>query len=103
MKVKYDNKINAKYVGIKKGKIAYTKKEQNWLLFDCSKDGQVLGIEILDYSKHPISIQTVKDNFVDYKILELKSSEQEDLHFDLPRHLMSFFDLKQYNEELIAA
>ena len=56
MEIKYDKKIDAKYVYIKKGEIAYTKKEQDWLLFDCAKNGDVLGVEILDASQHLVSL-----------------------------------------------
>lgn len=60
MNIKYDKKADTKYVRIKKGKIAYTKKEQDWLLYDCAKNGDVLGVEILDASQHVLSLSTIK-------------------------------------------
>ena len=72
METKYDKTIDAKYVSIRKGKISHTKKEQDWLLFDCDKNGDVLGIEILDASKHLISVHTVKEKFLGCSVMESK-------------------------------
>lgn len=72
MEIKYDKKIDAKYIKIKQGEIAITKKEQDWLLFDCADDGDILGVEILDASKHLISIYTVKENFSGWSMIESK-------------------------------
>lgn len=51
MKITYDKFADAKYVYVKKGKIAYTKEQQEDLLFDYDKDGNILGIEILNASR----------------------------------------------------
>jgi len=73
MKTEYDEKADAKYVYIKKGKIAQTKKEQDWLFFDYAKNGDVLGVEILNASKNLISISVAKNNFLGYSIAKFKS------------------------------
>lgn len=89
METKYDKKIDAKYVRIKKGKIAQTKKEQDWLLFDYAKNGDVLGIEILDASKHLISIYTIKEKLFGYSIAESgRGSDDESLRLTIksPEH-----------------
>ena len=52
MKITYDKKADAKYIYLKKGKINFTKKVKDWLLFDYSKNGEMLGIEILNASKN---------------------------------------------------
>jgi uncharacterized protein YuzE len=70
MKIKYDEKIDAKYVYIKKGKIVHTKKKEDWLLFDCAKNGDVLGIEILNASKHPMSIYTIRGELFGYSSIK---------------------------------
>ena len=70
MEIKYDKKIDAKYVRIKKGKIAHTKKEQDWLLFDCAKNGDVLGVEILDASKHLVSLSTIAGKLFGYSFVK---------------------------------
>ncbi len=70
MEIKYDKKIDAKYVRIKKGKISHTKKEQDWLLFDCAKNGDILGVEILDASKHLVSLSTIAGRLFGYSIVK---------------------------------
>ncbi|MEK7185705.1 MAG: DUF2283 domain-containing protein [Patescibacteria group bacterium] len=52
MKITYDKVADAKYVYVKEGKISYTKEQQEDLLFDCDKKGNILGIEILNASKN---------------------------------------------------
>ena len=79
MQVEYDKKADTKYVRIRKGNIANTKKECDWLLFDLSKDVDILGIEILDASKNLISISRVEDKFLGYSVvLESKPIESND-------------------------
>ena len=73
MKVEYDIKADTKYVRIKKGKVASTKKQSDWLIFDCSKNGEVLGVEILNASKNLISLSTIKEKFVAYSTAEFKT------------------------------
>ena len=73
MEIKYDKKIDAKYVYIKKGEITHTKKVQDWLLFDYAKSGEVLGIEILDASKHLVSISTLEQEFISCGIVKSES------------------------------
>ncbi len=84
MKIKYDKEIDAKYVYIRSGKIAHTKKEQSWLLLDCNKSGDVLGIEILDSSKHPITISTVAGRFLNCIIPEQKEIQHGSLALKIP-------------------
>ena len=64
MHITYDKNSDAKYIRFKKGKVARTKEEKKWLFFDCDKSGEVLGIEVLDASKHPISVSTVMGKLV---------------------------------------
>jgi uncharacterized protein YuzE len=64
MKIKHDKKSDSKYIYIKRGKIAYTEAKKDWLIFDYSKNGSVLGIEILDASIHPVGISVAGDNFL---------------------------------------
>lgn len=77
MNIEYDKKADTKYVRIKKGKVAYTKKEHDWLLYDCSKNGNVLGVEILDASKHPISLSTIKGDLFSRGILESSNNNSK--------------------------
>ena len=89
MEIKYDKKIDAKYVRIKKAKIARTKKEQDWLLFDCDKNGDVLGVEILDASKHLVSFFTIAGKLFGYSIAQLAlGSDDESLRLTIksPEH-----------------
>jgi len=52
MQIEHDKIADAKYIRIKKGKIMRTKKESDWLLLDLAKNGDILGIEILQASKN---------------------------------------------------
>ena len=52
MKVKYDPKIDALYIDLRDGKYDRTKKVTDEILVDVSKEGKVLGIEILDASEN---------------------------------------------------
>jgi uncharacterized protein YuzE len=70
MKIKYDSKIDAKYVTIKSGKVASTKPINDWLFFDVNKNGEVLGVEILDASVNYVTLQTDGDNLVAIEIYE---------------------------------
>ena len=58
METKYDNAIDAKYILLKKGKVCCTRQVEGWLLLDFDKNNDVLGLEILEASKHPISLLT---------------------------------------------
>jgi|SRR3989344_3452197 len=91
MEIKYDKKADAKYIRIKKGKVAYTSQEKDWLLFDRSKNGDVLGIEILDSSEHAISIDTKRGKFIGYGMIKSIEVNKEnlDLSIDLPKMPLS--------------
>lgn len=60
MNIKYDPIADAQYIYLKKGKISYTKKESEWVLYDYNKEGQVLGIEILNVSKNNLTGSILK-------------------------------------------
>lgn len=56
MKVTYDKEIDSKYVKIGTVRtVAKTKKLEDWLLVDHDARGNIIGVEILWASKHPIS------------------------------------------------
>ena len=46
MKISYDSEADALYMGLKKGKVAHTKREGDYL-FDYDDKGNILGIEVL--------------------------------------------------------
>ena len=72
MKIEYDKEIDAKYVRIKDGKISYTKAQKDWLIFDYNENNEVLGVEILDVSKHQIAISVIDQELVSCS--EIKSN-----------------------------
>ena len=72
MQIEYDKKADTKYIRIKNGKIAQTKKKFDWLLFDCANNGEVLGIEILDASLNLVSIITSNDELIGFSIVKSK-------------------------------
>ena len=90
MRIEDDKTIDVRYVRIKKGQITHTKKERDWLLFDCAANGDVLGVEILDVSKHPVSIFTVREKFFGCSVMKFKplGKDQESLGLtvDSPEH-----------------
>jgi len=51
MKISYDPKVDAMYIAFKKGKYDRTKKISDEILVDVNKEGDVLGLEILDAKK----------------------------------------------------
>jgi uncharacterized protein YuzE len=50
MQIKYDKSVDALYITLKKGKVFKT-KEQGGSMVDYDKKGELLGLEILNYSK----------------------------------------------------
>lgn len=52
MKIKYDPKIDALYIDLSVGIYNKTKKVTDSILVDITKDGKVLGIEILDATEN---------------------------------------------------
>lgn len=52
MKFSYDPKIDAMYISFKEGKYDRTKKVTDEILVDVTKEGKVLGLEVLSASKN---------------------------------------------------
>lgn len=50
MEIKYDPVAKAGYLKIKKGKVSKTIKIKENLIIDLDKKGEVLGMELLDFS-----------------------------------------------------
>ena len=76
MTIKYDKESDSKYVRINKGVVATTKKEHDWLFFDYTKDGEVVGVEVLNASKHPISITTMLGMFAGYHVTKFSEKKE---------------------------
>lgn len=51
MKIKYDKEIDALYIELKKSRVHKTMETGDSFLIDLDKDGQVVGFEVLGYSK----------------------------------------------------
>lgn len=51
MKIKYDKEIDALYIELKKSRVHKTVETRDSFLIDLDKDGQVVGFEVLGYSK----------------------------------------------------
>ncbi len=67
MKVVYDKEIDSKYVKIGTGRrVAKTKKLEDWLLVDHDAKGNVIGVEILWASEHPMIFSVSKKKFFSY-------------------------------------
>lgn len=63
MKINYDKSANAVYIQIKKGKISKTVEVSKSVVHDIDKDGNVLGIEILNASKL-FSLKDLENNVI---------------------------------------
>ena len=61
MKIVYDKSVDALYITLKKGKAAKTKEHHGYLI-DYDKKGDLLGIEILSYSKKIPSLSKMITN-----------------------------------------
>ena len=59
MKIRYDKAADALYVEFKKDKITRTVEGRESFLIDLNKKGEVVGFEVLDYSK---AVSEKKDN-----------------------------------------
>lgn len=51
MKIDYDKESDAMYIEIRKGKFSRNKKVDDITILDLDKEGNILGIELLDVSK----------------------------------------------------
>lgn len=58
MKIKIDREADAAYITLKQGEVFETVAESNDVMIDFDNSGNILGIEILNYSNKE------KDNFV---------------------------------------
>ncbi len=51
MKISYDKEADALYIEFKQGKFDKNKKIDDFTILDLDKEGNILGIELLDVSK----------------------------------------------------
>lgn len=52
MKITYDKKVNAMYIKLRAGRYDHSKKVTDDILVDVTKNGEVLGLEVLDASRN---------------------------------------------------
>ena len=51
MKIRYDKEVDAMYIYVEEGKSEYSEEIGEGVIVDISKDGKVIGMEILDASE----------------------------------------------------
>ena len=51
MKIRYDKEVDAMYVYAEKGQSEYSEEIGEGIIVDVSKDGRIIGMEILDASE----------------------------------------------------
>jgi len=51
MEINYDKEADAMYIEFQKGEFSSNKKIDDFTIIDLDKDGNILGIELLDVSK----------------------------------------------------
>lgn len=62
MKINYDKIADAVYVNVGEGRVAKTLKMEDRLLVDVDRDGNVVGIELLDASSQRDLITSLEQN-----------------------------------------
>lgn len=96
MKSKYDEKVDAKYVSIKKGRVHKTETVKDWLLLDLNRKNEVIGVEILDASKHPVSIHVLGNEGPKFlEIQEVKLIDGVSFEVEVPQPKDSSIATKQ--------
>lgn len=63
MNISYDKKVDALYIPLKKGKYSHSEKITEDIIVDVTKDGDAIGIEILDASENVADFKPGKINF----------------------------------------
>ena len=61
MKIEYDKDVDALYFQFLNEKASETEEVEPGIIVDFTKDGRVLGIEILNVSKRVLVMESVKD------------------------------------------
>ena len=79
MEIKFDTKADALYIRLKKEKVYRTMSTKDNYLIDLDKKGNVIGIEILNYSK----IAKKECDAVSFSVLGSKSKLSGPLNFCL--------------------
>jgi uncharacterized protein YuzE len=95
MKVSYDKEIDSKYIKI--GTIrrsVKTKKLEDWLLVDYDVKGNIIGVEILWASKHPMIFSISKKKFFSYFKIPKNSvvegrEQSKNIFFNMPLEVRS--------------
>ena len=67
MKVRYDRETDAIYIKLGEGKYLESEEIEKGVVVDYSKDGKVIGIEILNISSRREDMQELKKVFVEQK------------------------------------
>ena len=61
MKIDYDKEVDALYFQFLNEKVLETEEVEPGIIVDFTKDGRILGIEILNVSKRFLMMESVKD------------------------------------------
>ncbi len=61
MKIDYDKEVDALYFQFLNEKASETEEVEPGIIVDFTKDGRVLGIEILNASKRLLAMESIKD------------------------------------------
>jgi len=70
-KITYDLELDSKYIQVSDEKVSNTKEVNEWLIFDVSQNGDIVGIEVLNQSAHPVNV-FIHDN----KVLNISENKQ---------------------------
>jgi uncharacterized protein YuzE len=73
MKVSYDEKVDALYINIASGKADGVIEVKEGINIDVSKDGKILGIELLDASEN-VSLKSFSSYIITPSLMKLKKT-----------------------------
>lgn len=78
MKIRYDKDVDVMYIKLAKGKYSISKNITDSIIVDFTKDGKILGVEILDASEN-IQYFNPKKPIIDLKINDNKQPHHQQL------------------------
>lgn len=71
MKINYDKIADAMYFKVKQGKISISKKVSDTLILDLNKKGDVIGIEMLNYSSSKEDLKNLEQSVINGVPIEI--------------------------------
>ncbi len=74
MNIQYDKIADAAYLKLSESAIVETRRSDDHLMYDIDKDGNIVGIEILNFSSNKDGLENLKMNVLNGVPVEITSS-----------------------------